>query len=107
MGSLLSTSKADPGWKSEAQFAMESSCFCVICGSPFDLEGEVYNLDAGAARYKVNMALRRLFTVADALQWMRNYRLIGSKQDVHRHNLENLSEEDFQCVPCYWRSCFY
>ena len=35
---------------------MESSCFCVICGSPFDLEGEVYNLDTGAERYKVNTA---------------------------------------------------
>lgn len=57
MGSLLSTSQPDPEWKSEAQFAMESSCFCVICGSPFDLEGEVYNLDTEAARYKVNMAL--------------------------------------------------
>lgn len=53
MGSLLSKSQQDPEWKSEAQFAMESSCFCVICGSPFDLEGEVYNLDTGAARYKV------------------------------------------------------
>lgn len=57
MGSLLSTSQSDPEWKSEAKFAMESSCFCVICGSPFDLEGEVYNLDAAAARYKVSTVL--------------------------------------------------
>ena len=56
MGSYFSTSKPEPKWKSEAQFAMESSCFCVICGSPFDLEGEVYNLDTGAERYKVNTA---------------------------------------------------
>lgn len=56
MGSHFSTSKPEPKWKSEAQFAMESSCFCVICGSPFDLEGEVYNLDTGAERYKVNTA---------------------------------------------------
>lgn len=53
MGSLLSTSEPDLECKSEARFAMESSCFCVICGSPFDLEGEVYNLDVAAARYKV------------------------------------------------------
>ena len=55
MGSILSTSQPDREWKSEAQFAMESSCFCVICGSPFDLEGEVYNLDTEAARYKVKV----------------------------------------------------
>jgi len=53
MGSLLSTSESDLECVSEARFAMESSCFCVICGSPFDLGGEVYNLDVAAARYKV------------------------------------------------------
>ncbi|KAJ4986271.1 hypothetical protein SVAN01_08206 [Stagonosporopsis vannaccii] len=79
MGSLLSKSEPNLECKSEARFAMESSCFCVICGSPFDLEGEVYNLDAAAARYK----------------WMRINRLIGSRQDVHYHNLAGLTEEDF------------
>ncbi|UPX18770.1 uncharacterized protein EKO05_0009061 [Ascochyta rabiei] len=84
MGSLLSTSQPDPGPKSEAQFAMESSCFCVICGSPFSPEGEVYNLDVRAARYK----------------WMRNHRLLGSRQDVHHHNLAGLSAEEFHSA-CY------
>ncbi|KAF2630999.1 hypothetical protein BU25DRAFT_418650 [Macroventuria anomochaeta] len=84
MGSLLSTPQPDPEWKPEAQFAMEFSCFCVICGSPFDLEGEVYNLDAGATRYK----------------WMRNHRLIASSHAVHYHNLEGLSKEDFHSA-CY------
>lgn len=55
MGSLLSAPQPDPKWKSEAQFAMESSCFCVVCGSPFNMEGEVYNLDTTANRYKVDM----------------------------------------------------
>ncbi|KZM25851.1 hypothetical protein ST47_g2864 [Ascochyta rabiei] len=63
---------------------MESSCFCVICGSPFSPEGEVYNLDVRAARYK----------------WMRNHRLLGSRQDVHHHNLAGLSAEEFHSA-CY------
>ncbi|KAH6614020.1 hypothetical protein C7974DRAFT_69037 [Boeremia exigua] len=79
MGSLLSHPKPDPKWISEAEFAMESSCFCVICGSPFDLQGEVHNLDTAAARYK----------------WMQNHRLIGSRHDVHHHNLAGLTEEEF------------
>ncbi|KAF3003493.1 hypothetical protein E8E13_004443 [Curvularia kusanoi] len=60
--SFFSTSRSAPEWKSEAQFAMESSCFCVICGSPFDLEGEVYNLDAGAERYRELSAIEYLPT---------------------------------------------
>lgn len=67
MGSLLSTSQPNPEWKSDAQFAMESNWFCVICGSPFDLEGEVYNLDSKAARYMVHPttpALHRYWLIA-------------------------------------------
>lgn len=62
MGSLSSTSQPEPEWKSEAQFAMESSCFCVVCGSPFDLAGEVYNMDTEAARYKVRITLISIVT---------------------------------------------
>ena len=98
MGSLLSTPQPGPKRKSEAQFAMESSCFCVICGSPFDLEGEVYNLDAGATRYKVNMTSYTSISLAYGAQWMRNYRLIASRHAVHYYNLEGLSKEDFQYV---------
>jgi hypothetical protein len=57
MGSLLSTSQPESEWKSEAQFAMESSCFCVVCGSPFGLHGEIYNFDTEAAHYQVNTSL--------------------------------------------------
>lgn len=32
---------------------------------------------------------------------MRNYRLIGSRVDIHHHNLAGLSKEDFQCVHSY------
>jgi hypothetical protein len=104
MGSLLSKSQSDPEWKSEAQSAMESSCFCVICGSPFDLEGEVYNLDTEAARYKVVNRTHTSSSVAHGAQWMRNHRLLGSRRDVHHHNLDGLSEEDFQYVHPYPRA---
>ena len=95
MGSLLSTSQPDPEWKSEAQFAMESSCFCVICGSPFDPEGEVCNLDAEATRYKVHPSRNCYCLVHSQCQWMRNYRLLGSRHDIHHHNLGGLDEEEF------------
>lgn len=64
MGSFLSTSQSETEWKSEAQFAMESSYFCVVCGSPFDLSGDLYNLDTEAARYKVSLALQNTW------QWL-------------------------------------
>jgi hypothetical protein len=57
MGSLLSISQPEPEWKSEARFAMESSCFCVVCGSPFGLHGEIYNFDTEAVHYQVHTAL--------------------------------------------------
>ncbi|KAF1927976.1 uncharacterized protein M421DRAFT_421180 [Didymella exigua CBS 183.55] len=100
MGSLLSTSQPNLEWKSEAQFAMESSCFCVVCGSPFDLSGDIYNLDVEAARYKVNITHSRHQTVAYGAQWMRNHRLISSRHDIHHHNLAGLSEDDFHSA-CY------
>lgn len=31
---------------------------------------------------------------------MRNHHLLGSRRDVHHHNLDGLSEEDFQYVLC-------
>lgn len=53
MGSLLSSKVADD-WKSDARCAMEDSRFCVICGGPFDVEGDVYNIDPKDMRFQVN-----------------------------------------------------
>ncbi|KAH7069093.1 hypothetical protein BKA63DRAFT_101076 [Paraphoma chrysanthemicola] len=70
MGSFLSSrADEDVNWKSDARFAMESRVYCVICGGPFDTEGEVYNLDTKEPRY----------------QWLFNYRLLGHSEDVHNH----------------------
>ena len=33
---------------------MEDSRFCVICGGPFDVEGDVYNIDPKDMRFQVN-----------------------------------------------------
>ncbi|KAF2027695.1 hypothetical protein EK21DRAFT_71444 [Setomelanomma holmii] len=70
MGSFLSSrANADDNWKSDARFAMESRVYCVICGGPFDTEGEVYNLDTKEPRY----------------QWLFDYRLLGRRDDIHNH----------------------
>lgn len=54
MGNVWSSHIDDSdGWKSDATYAMEAGAFCVICGSPFDIEGDVYNVDHKAARYQV------------------------------------------------------
>lgn len=98
MGNHLSTSQTEPEWKSEAEFAMESSCFCVVCGSPFSLTGELYNFDTEAIHYKVTTALSRRCIVIHSAQWMRNHRLIGSRRDVHHHSIADLSADDFQYV---------
>jgi hypothetical protein len=54
MGTFFSSSTTeDDGWKSDARYAMESGTYCVICGAPFDIEGDVYNLDPKEPRYQV------------------------------------------------------
>jgi hypothetical protein len=44
---------SDNSWKSDAQFAMESSWFCILCGAPLDITGDAYSLDPEEERYKV------------------------------------------------------
>jgi hypothetical protein len=53
MGSLLSSTAADD-WKSDARHAMEASRFCVICGGPFDVEGDVHNINPKDMRFEVS-----------------------------------------------------
>jgi hypothetical protein len=54
MGSYLSTRvDEDKDWKSDARYAMETGTYCVMCGGPFDIEGDVYNLDPKEPRYQV------------------------------------------------------
>ena len=52
---LSSEDAGEENWKSEARYAMEAGTYCVICGGPFDLEGDVYNLDPKEPRYQVRM----------------------------------------------------
>jgi len=56
MGGLLSRllHGAEDHWKSDACYAMEAGTYCVVCGGPFDLEGEVYNLDPKEPQYQVS-----------------------------------------------------
>jgi hypothetical protein len=54
MGGMLSSPHQDRySWKSDACYAMEAGTFCVVCGGPFDLEGDVYNLCPKELRYQV------------------------------------------------------
>jgi hypothetical protein len=56
MGGMLSSQENEEGnWKSDARYAMESGTYCIICGGPFDMEGDVYNLDPKEPRYQVCM----------------------------------------------------
>ncbi|KAF2855798.1 hypothetical protein T440DRAFT_536007 [Plenodomus tracheiphilus IPT5] len=65
MGNLFSSPSADD-WKSDVRYAMESGAFCVICGGPFDIEGNVYGIDPKDPRY----------------DWLNNFRLLGNITDV-------------------------
>ena len=53
MGNVFSAPPVDE-WKSDVRHAMEAGTYCVICGGPFDIEGEVYNIDAKDPRFQVS-----------------------------------------------------
>jgi hypothetical protein len=44
---------------------MEDSRFCVICGGPFDVVGDVYNIDPKDMRFQVNSPFREALQAAD------------------------------------------
>ena len=52
MGSYFSSPAKDV-WKSDVRYAMDAGTFCVICGGPFDIEGDVYNIDPKDPRFQV------------------------------------------------------
>jgi hypothetical protein len=55
MGVLLSSQTgAHDTWKSDARYAMEAGTYCVICGSSFDIEGDIYKQDPKEPRYQVS-----------------------------------------------------
>ncbi|KAF1833013.1 hypothetical protein BDW02DRAFT_599477 [Decorospora gaudefroyi] len=68
MGSFVST-QTEEGWKSDARHAMEAGRFCVICGGPFDIEGNVYTNDPKDPRF----------------QWLYDLRLLGDVRDANNH----------------------
>jgi hypothetical protein len=53
MGSFVSAQAEEDEWKSDARHAMEAGVYCVVCGNPFDIEGDVYNIDAKDTRFQV------------------------------------------------------
>ncbi|KAF1846506.1 uncharacterized protein K460DRAFT_281861 [Cucurbitaria berberidis CBS 394.84] len=77
MGSFLSSRIDDADWKSDARYAMESGTFCVICGGPFDVEGDVYNIDPKEMRYR----------------WLFEFRLLGSPSHVLTHKVTSEEAE--------------
>ncbi|CAO2654973.1 Nn.00g117060.m01.CDS01 [Neocucurbitaria sp. VM-36] len=77
MGNFFSSRVEDTEWKSDARYAMESGVFCVICGGPFDMEGDVYNIDPKEKRYR----------------WLFNFRLLGSLSHVLKHRVTSEETE--------------
>ncbi|KAH7398535.1 hypothetical protein BKA66DRAFT_556696 [Pyrenochaeta sp. MPI-SDFR-AT-0127] len=85
MGNIFSLRAAEDNWQSYTQYAMDSDWFCVVCGGPFNLEGEVYNLDSKERSY----------------QWLFDFRLLGNLSDMLNHRVTgedahpaNLSDSD-------------
>ncbi|KNG48936.1 hypothetical protein TW65_04347 [Stemphylium lycopersici] len=86
MGGYFSSQK-ESQFKSDAQRAMEDGTFCVICGGPFDLEGEIYDIDPKDPHF----------------QWLHRLRLLGSVKDVASHVLASdgflpSNTSDLDCV---------
>ena len=84
MGNTTS-SKTDDEWKSDAQQAIEAGTFCVICGGPFDLDGDVYNIDPKDPRFQVrnhSWERKRYVSFVDQIQWLYRFRLLGNTGDV-------------------------
>jgi hypothetical protein len=52
MGGYLS-SQREPGSKCDLRHTAETGPFCVICGGPFDIEGEIYNIDPKDPQFQV------------------------------------------------------
>lgn len=86
MGNIWSST--DPGdedkiWTSDAWYAMESGAFCIVCGAPFDIKGDVYNLDPKKLEYQVSCFIGTPFKsnmeVLVAVQCAVPWSLRGSK----------------------------
>jgi hypothetical protein len=67
MGGVLS-SKVEDDWKSDARYAMEAGPFCVVCGGPFDIEGDVYNIDPKDIRFQVRYLLKESFRNTNSIK---------------------------------------
>lgn len=67
MGGLHS-SKVEEVWKSDARHAMEAGTYCVVCGGPFDIEGDVYNIDPKDIRFQVKHPPRKLLRNINSIQ---------------------------------------
>ena len=85
----------DDNWKSDAKYAMEAGTFCVICGSPFDIDGDVYNVDPKEARYQVWIfdAILSVIQADSILQWLRNFRLLAHCDDLNVHRITSGNSE--------------
>ncbi|USP76101.1 hypothetical protein yc1106_03375 [Curvularia clavata] len=68
MGGYLS-SPCKEERKHDVRYVAETGPFCVICGGPFDIEGEIYNIDPKDPQFS----------------WLYDLRLIGNTQDLQHH----------------------
>jgi hypothetical protein len=73
---------------------MEAGTYCVICGGPFDIEGDVYNLDPKEPRYQVGrINLRILSSELTDLQWLFDFRLLGQVEELNIHRVTSGESE--------------
>ncbi|KAL6710348.1 hypothetical protein ACN47E_009294 [Coniothyrium glycines] len=68
MGNIFSSTPVEE-WNSDAHRAMEDGVSCVICGGPFDIEGDVYGIDPKDPRF----------------QWLYDFRLLGTIEAAISH----------------------
>jgi hypothetical protein len=89
MGNLWSSRTVEDSWKSDARYAMEAGTYCVICGGPFDIEGDVYNLDPKEPRYQVRNRKLQIpgIELIDEIQWLFDFRLLGQTEDLNIHRI--------------------
>lgn len=88
MGNYFSSRDKDE-WKSDVPHATQTGTFCVVCGGPFDLEGEVSNMDPKDPKFEVRCSpFENIAFLSDRLisfKWLYHLRLVGRVEDVEHH----------------------
>ncbi|OAL54487.1 hypothetical protein IQ07DRAFT_676541 [Pyrenochaeta sp. DS3sAY3a] len=71
--SFLSSETQHTNQNAETLSGMDIGIFCVMCGGPFDINGDIYHIDSEDERFR----------------WLFNYRLLGFTEDVINHQLSS------------------